>query len=105
MDVDIDSAWVPTPTSMPTGRGDAQERSASSRRADRAQHLLQTLGDHRASNRPTEAINGRLKALRRNAFGFPNLINYRIRSLLHCGALALWNRKSPFVAQGCAMVC
>jgi transposase len=44
---------------------------------------------HQASNGPTEAINGRLEALRRNALGFPNLINYRIRSLLHCGALAL----------------
>ena len=44
---------------------------------------------HRASNGPTEAINGRLEALRRNAMGFRNLINYRIRSLLHCGALAL----------------
>jgi transposase len=45
--------------------------------------------DHRASNGPTEAINGRLEALRRNALGFRNLIHYRIRSLLHCGALAL----------------
>lgn len=45
--------------------------------------------DHRASNGPTEAINGRLEALRRNALGFRNLINYRIRALLHCGALAL----------------
>ena len=45
--------------------------------------------DHRASNGPTEAINGRLEALRRNALGFRNLINYRIRSLLHCGSLAL----------------
>lgn len=44
---------------------------------------------HRASNGPTEAINGRLEALRRNALGFRNLVNYRIRSLLHCGALAL----------------
>lgn len=44
---------------------------------------------HRASNGPTEAINGRLEALRRNALGFRNLTNYRIRSLLHCGALAL----------------
>ena len=44
---------------------------------------------HRASNGPTEAINGRLEALRRNALGFRNLINYRIRSMLHCGNLAL----------------
>jgi transposase len=35
---------------------------------------------HRASNGPTEAINGRLEALRRNALGFRNMINYRIRS-------------------------
>ena len=41
------------------------------------------------SNGPTEAINGRLEALRRNALGFRNLINYRVRSLLHCGSLAL----------------
>jgi transposase len=45
--------------------------------------------EHRASNGPTEAINGRLEALRRNALGFRSLINYRIRSLLHCGDLAL----------------
>ena len=32
----------------------------------------------------TAAINGRLEALRRNALGFRNLVNYRIRSLLHC---------------------
>jgi transposase len=44
---------------------------------------------HRASNGPTEAINGRLEALRRNALGFRNLTHYRIRSLLHCGNLAL----------------
>ena len=45
--------------------------------------------EHRASNGPTEAINGRLEALRRNALGFRNMVNYRVRSLLHCGALAL----------------
>jgi transposase len=44
---------------------------------------------HRASNGPTEAINGRLEALRRNALGFRNLLNYRLRALLHCGHLAL----------------
>ncbi len=44
---------------------------------------------HRASNGPTEAINGRLEALRRNALGFRNLTHYRIRSLLHSGNLAL----------------
>lgn len=43
--------------------------------------------DHHASNGPTEAINGRLEALRRNALGFRNLNNYRWRSLLHSGAL------------------
>ena len=44
--------------------------------------------DHHASNGPTEAINGRLEALRRNALGFRNLTHYRIRPLLHCGNLA-----------------
>jgi transposase len=44
---------------------------------------------HRASNGPTEAINGRLEALRRNALGFRNLINYRLRALLHSGHLEL----------------
>ena len=44
--------------------------------------------DHHASNGPTEAINGRLEALRRNALGFRNLTHDRIRSLLHCGNLA-----------------
>jgi Transposase len=39
--------------------------------------------DHHANNGPTEAINGRLEALRRNALGFRNLTNYRWRSLLH----------------------
>lgn len=43
--------------------------------------------DHQASNGPTEAINGRLEALRRNALGFRNLAHYRWRSLLHSGAL------------------
>ena len=43
--------------------------------------------DHHSSNGPTEAINGRLEALRRNALGFRNLTHYRIRSLLHSGNL------------------
>ncbi|WP_261899039.1 ISL3 family transposase [Mycobacterium marinum] len=43
--------------------------------------------DHHSSNGPTEAINGRLEALRRNALGFRNLTHYRWRSLLHSGAL------------------
>ena len=45
--------------------------------------------DHRASNGPTEAINGRLEALRRNDLGYRDLVNYRIRLLLHCESLAL----------------
>jgi transposase len=43
--------------------------------------------DHHASNGPTEAINGRLEAVRRHALGFRNLTHYRWRSLLHSGAL------------------
>ena len=41
--------------------------------------------DHRASNGPTEAINGRLEALRRNALGFRNLTHYIARALLEAG--------------------
>jgi transposase len=47
--------------------------------------------DHHASNRPTEAINGRLEALRRNTLGFRNLTHYRIRSLLQ--------RRAPLTRQ------
>ena len=49
--------------------------------------ILAHFGPH-ASNRPTEAINGRFEALRRSALGFRNMAHYRIRSLLHCGNLA-----------------
>lgn len=73
-------------TSVPAGLEElaALGRTLHRRRADVLAYFT-----HRASNGPTEAINGRLEALRRNALGFRNLINYRIRSLLHCGALAL----------------
>ncbi|BCQ08429.1 ISL3 family transposase ISAar39 [Mycobacterium heckeshornense] len=54
----------------------------------RRRHDILAFFDHHASNGPTEAINGRLEALRRNALGFRNLTHYRIRSLLHCGNLA-----------------
>jgi transposase len=40
--------------------------------------------DHHASNGPTEAIDGRLEALRGNAVGIRNP-THRTRSLLHCG--------------------
>jgi transposase len=57
-------------------------RTLHRRRAD-----ILAFFDHHASNGPTEAINGRLEALRRNALGFRNLTHYRWRSLLHSGAL------------------
>jgi transposase len=50
-------------------------------------HDILAFFDHHASNGPTEAINGRLEAPRRNALGFRNLTHYRWRSLLHSGAL------------------
>ena len=55
----------------------------------RATDILAYFDHPHTTGGPTEAINGRLEALRRNALGFRNLINYRIRSLLHCGAFAL----------------
>ncbi len=53
----------------------------------RRRHDILAFFDHHASNGPTEAINGRLEALRRNALGFRNPTHYRWRSLLHSGAL------------------
>lgn len=70
------------------------ELATLGRTLHRRRHDIRAYFDHHAPNSPTEAINGRLEALRRNALGSRNLINYRIRSLLHCGALALWIRKS-----------
>ena len=69
---------------VPTGLEEIAQlgRTLSRRRAD-----ILAFFDHHASNGPTEATNGRLEALRRNALGFRNLTNYRWRSLLHSGAL------------------
>jgi transposase len=39
----------------------------------RRRHHVLAYFDHHASNGPTEAINGRLEALRRNTLGFRNL--------------------------------
>jgi transposase len=69
----IDSlrAAVPAGLEEPAQLG----RNLQRRRADVLAYF-----DHRTSNQPTEAINGRLEALRRNALGFRNLTRYRIRS-------------------------
>ncbi|WP_395705327.1 transposase [Rhodococcus ruber] len=48
-------------------------RALHRRRADMLAYF-----SHRASNGPTEAINGRLEALRRDALGFRSLLHYRI---------------------------
>src|SRR4051812_5186675 len=66
-----------------------EELATLGRTLHRRRHDVLAYFDHRASNGPTEAINGRLEALRRNALGFRNMINYRVRSLLYCGSLAL----------------
>ena len=44
------------------------------------------------SNGPTEAINLVIEKIRRNAHGFRNFANYRLRLLLHCGVT--WNTQS-----------
>jgi transposase len=72
-------------TGLPAG---LEELATLSRTLHRRRDDVLAYFAHRASNGPTQAINGRLEALRRNALGFPNLINYRIRSLLHRGNLA-----------------
>ena len=71
-------------TGVPDGLDELAQlgRTLHRRRADVLAYF-----DYRASNGPTEAINGRLEALRRHALGFRNLTHYRIRSLLHCGNL------------------
>jgi transposase len=74
--------------SLRRGIPDALEELAQlGRTLWRRRHDVLAFFDHHASNGPTEAINGRLEALRRNALGFRNLTNYRWRSLLHSGAL------------------
>ena len=69
--------------SVPAGLEEIAQlgHTLSRRRAD-----ILAFFDHHTSNGPTEAINGRLEALRRNALGFRNLTHYRTRSLLHSGA-------------------
>ena len=64
-----------------------EEFAQLGRTLHRRRHDVLALFDHHASNGPTEAINGRLEALRRNALGFRNLTHYRWRSPLHSGAL------------------
>ena len=73
-------------TGVPAG---LEELAALGRTLHRRQDDILAYFTHRASNGPTEAINRRLEALRHNALGFRNLINYRIRALLHSGVLAL----------------
>lgn len=50
--------------------------------------------DHHASNGPTEAINGRLEALRRNALGFRNLTNCR-RGPVACRHPTFISKRGP----------
>ena len=69
---------------MPTG---LEEIAQLGRTLRRRRHDVLADFDHHTSNGPTEAINGRLEALRRNALGFRNLTHYRWHSLLHSGVL------------------
>ena len=69
---------------VPTG---LEELATLGRTLHRRRDDILAYFEHRASNGPTDAINGRLEALRRNALGFRNLTHYRIRCLLHCGNL------------------
>jgi transposase len=57
------SRWSGIRSSCASG---SRATAVSSRRRDDVLAYF----DHRASNGPTEAINGRLEALRRNALGF-----------------------------------
>jgi transposase len=75
--VDAYTAWMPGFVAL-------RKRECTLRR--RRDDIL-AFFDRHAHNSPTEAINRRLEALRRNALGFRNLTHYRWRSLLHSGAL------------------
>jgi transposase len=59
-------------TGVPTG---LEELATLGRTLHRRRTDVLAYFTHRASNGPTEAINDRLEALRRNALGFRNLIN------------------------------
>ena len=76
----IDALRTGVPTAL-------EELAQLGRTLHRRRHDVLAYFDHHASNGPTEAINGRLEALRRNALGFRNLTHHRLRSLLHSGAL------------------
>ena len=54
---------------------------------ERVTDILAHFDHPRASNGPTEAIDGRLEHLRGIALGFRNLTHYTIRSLIHAGRL------------------
>ncbi|WP_255662308.1 transposase [Kocuria sp. CCUG 69068] len=45
-----------------------------------------------ASNRPTEAINGVIETMRREARGFRNFDNYRLRALLAASGHRPWGK-------------
>ena len=67
----IDSLRRGVPTAL-------EELAQLGRTLHRRRHDVLAYFDHHASNGPTEAINGRLEALRRNALGFRNLTHYRL---------------------------
>jgi transposase len=73
-------------TAVPAG---LEELATLGRTLHRRRDDVLAYFSHRASNGPTEAIKRPPRNPATNALGFRNLINYRIRSLLHCGALAL----------------
>jgi len=47
--------------------------------------ILNWFWHHQVSNGPTESVNNLIKRVKRGAFGFRNLANYRIRALLYAG--------------------
>ena len=65
-------------------------RTLHRRRAD-----ILAFFDHHASNGPTEAINGRLEALRRNALGFRNLTQLVELPIGECGLQPFSSRRWP----------
>ncbi len=71
---------------VPTG---LEELAQLGRTLHQRRHDVLAYFDHHASNGPTEAINGRLEALRRNALGFRNLTHSGITAVMAFSAYAL----------------
>ncbi|HVA05785.1 MAG TPA: transposase [Acidimicrobiales bacterium] len=61
------------------------EARSLGRTLSRWKHQIAAWHAAQVSNGPTEAVDNRIKRVKRAAFGFTSFRNYRIRSLLYAG--------------------